>query len=131
MATFPELQSRLSARFSGVPGVTPSDLSVWLTEAVYQYGYSPFTVTNIPDDETYLLILLAQIQGARAIALSTAHYFKYTDAEETVDKTAVSKQYRDLASDLSTEYRRELASVKRKSASSFRISRRLDRDVNV
>lgn len=129
MATFQELTERLSARFRGVPGVLPTDLDAWLTEALYQYGYAPATAVNIPDDETTLVLTLAQIQGARAIAFSVAHYFKYTDGEESVDKTMIAEQYRKLASDLIGEYEREKGEViGRKSASTFKVAHRLDRD---
>jgi hypothetical protein len=126
-----ELRDRLRARFSGVPGVTDTDLDAWLTEASYIYGYSPATVDQVPDNETPLVLLLAQIQGARAIAFQTAHYFKYTDAEESVDKTAVAKQWRDLANDLAEQYEREKSIIDggggRVESSAFRIAKRADR----
>lgn len=132
MATFNELETRLAARFRGVPGVTPEDIDAWLTEALYQYGYSPTTAADVPDDETSLVLTLAQIQGARVIALSVAHYFKYTDGEESVDKTMVAEQYRKLAADLVTEYEREKSIIiGRKSASAFKVAHRLDRDFPV
>jgi len=129
MASITELTDRLAARFSGVPNVLPTDLDAWLTEALYIYGYSPATVETIPDEETPLVILLAQIQGARAIAFSTAHYFKYTDAEESVDKTGVSKQWRELAADLTAQYNDEWTIIvgRRREASAFRIAPRPDR----
>lgn len=130
MATLPELTERLAARFRNVPGVLPEDIDAWLVEALYQYGYSPLTVADIPDDETGLVLTLAQIQGARTIAFSVAHYFKYTDGEESVDKTMVAEQYRKLAADLVSDYERERGVIiGRKSASTFKVARRLDRDI--
>lgn len=129
MATLPELTERLAARFRNVPGVLPADIDAWLAEALYQYGYSPLTAADIPDDETGLVLTLAQIQGARTIAFSVAHYFKYTDGEEAVDKTMVAEQYRKLAADLVLDYERERGVIiGRKSASTFKVMRRLDRD---
>lgn len=129
MANYPQLIERLTARFRQVPGVEPADIDAWLTEALYQYGYAPLTAFDIPDDETPLVLLLAQIHGARTIAFSVSHYFKYTDGEESVDKTMVAEQYRKLAADLVTEYERERGVIiGRKSASSFHVARRLDRD---
>ncbi|WP_433943612.1 hypothetical protein [Paenibacillus sp. SN-8-1] len=129
MAFLNELTDRLKARFRNVPGVEDADIDAWLTEALYTYGYSPLTAADIPDTETPLVLLLAQIQGVRAIAFSVAHYFKYTDAEETVDKTMVSEQYRKLATDLTAQYNseREIIDGIRKKTSSFRTMRRLDR----
>jgi len=131
MASLRELEQRLATRFSGVPGVTDADLSAWLTEASYSYGYSPTTLDTVPDAETPLVLLLAQIQGARAIAFSTAHYFKYTDAEETVDKTMVSEQYRDMATLLTADYIRDKDVIDRdkRQYSTFHVMRRLDRDL--
>lgn len=130
MANYPQLIERLTARFRNVAGVEPADIEVWLNEALYQYGYAPMTAFDIPDDETPLVLLLAQIHGARAIAFSVAHYFKYTDGEEAVDKTMVAEQYRKLAADLVAEYEREKGVIiGRKSASTFKVARRLDRDI--
>lgn len=130
MASSRELEQRLAARFSGVPGITDADLTAWLTEAAYSYGYSPTTLDTVPDVETPLVLLLAQIQGARAIAFSTAHYFKYTDAEETVDKTMVSEQYRNMVTLLTADYTRDKDIVDRdkRQHSTFHVMRRLDRD---
>lgn len=122
MASMTELRSRLRARFKDVPGVEDADLDAWLTEAVYIYGYTPDTVDQIPDVETPRVLLLAQIQGARAIAIATAHYFKYTDAEESIDKTGISERYRILAADLTEEYEREYGRT-----SAFAIAPRVDR----
>ena len=131
MATYADLTLRLAARFRNVPGVEDADIGAWLTEALYTYGYSPQTVTDVPDAETPLVLLLAQIQGARAIAFSVAHYFKYTDAEESVDKTMVAEQYRKLAADLVKQYdaEREITEGVRKKTSTFKVARRLDRDI--
>lgn len=131
MAYLIELTTRLKTRFRNVPGVEDADIDAWLTEALYTYGYSPLTAADIPDSETPLVLLLAQIQGVRAIAISVAHYFKYTDAEETVDKTMVSEQYRKLAADLTAQYNaeREIVEGIRKKTSTFRVARRLDRDL--
>lgn len=130
MASLHELEQRLAARFSGVPGVTDTDLTAWLTEASYIYGYSPTTLDTVPDVETPLVLLLAQIQGARAIAFSTAHYFKYTDAEESVDKTKVSEQYLAMVTSLTADYVRDRDVVDRnkRQYSTFHVMRRLDRD---
>ena len=130
MATIIDLTARLSARFRNVPGVLPEDINAWLTEALYQYGYTPLTAADIPDAETPLVLLLAQIHGARAIAFSVAHYFKYTDGEEAVDKTMVAEQYRKLAADLTLEYEREKGVIDaRRGGSAFKVMRRLDRDI--
>ncbi|WP_054955043.1 hypothetical protein [Paenibacillus dakarensis] len=132
MANYPQLIERLTARFRQVPGVEPADIEAWLAEALYQYGYAPMTAFDVDNEEAALLLLLAQIHGARAIAFSVAHYFKYTDGEEAVDKTMVADQYRKIAADLALEYEREKGVIDaRKGGSTFKVARRIDRDYEV
>lgn len=121
---------RLRALFRHVPGVEDEDLRAWVTEALYARGYSPDTVDDVENGESGLIVLLAQIQGARAISLATAHYFRYKDAEEEVDKSKVAEQYRKLASDLAREYETEEQrwESKRERNNAFKVMRRLDRD---
>jgi hypothetical protein len=122
MATVSDLANRLLKKFKNVPNVTIEDATDWVTEAAYQHGYE--SPESVPDKETGLLLLLAQAEGARNIAVSVAHYFKYTDSEETVDKSMVSEQYRKLAKDLSEEYERKKAAL---NGATFKIARRADR----
>jgi len=132
MATFPELRERLRYRFTEVPGVSDPDLDAWLTEALYLYGYSPTTVEQVPEKETPLVVTLATIQGARAISMRVAHFFKYTDAEEGVDKTKIADNWRNLANDLQNQYEKETDLVengggKRRDAYAFKFAKRIDR----
>lgn len=120
MATFFELSERLQKRFKNVPNVTSEDVSDWLEEALLEHGLS--SSSNVPIDNESIILLFAQSHGAQQIAMSTAHYFKYTDGDEQVDKTVVSEQYRKLAMDLRAEYDRKKAST-----SSVKFMRRLDR----
>jgi hypothetical protein len=122
MATISDLSNRLLKKFKSVPNVTVEDAMDWVTEAAYQYGYE--SPESVPDKETGLLLLLAQAEGARNIAVSVAHYFRYSDGEESVDKSMLSEQYRKLAKDLSEEYERKKAAL---SGTSFKIARRVDR----
>lgn len=124
MAELSELNTRLLAKFKHVPNVTSEDVDGWVVEATYQYGYTPDTVATIPKQETGLLLLLAQAEGCRQIAVAVAHYFKYADGDESVDKTTVSEQYRKMAQEISEEYERRR---KQTGKSSFIAPRRIDR----
>lgn len=105
MATIAELSQRLLKRFKGVPNITIDDATDWTEEAMLEHGYT--SNQTVPTDKDSLVLLYAQSEGARQIAISTAHYFTYTDAEEQVDKSMVSEQYRKLAADLKAEYERK------------------------
>jgi len=115
MATLTELSQRLFKRFKGVPNITIEDATDWTEEAMLEHGYS--SNGTVPSDKESLILLYAQYEGARQISISTAHYFTYTDAEEQVDKTMVSEQYRKLSLDLKAEYDGKKSSV---SGSKFR-----------
>lgn len=122
MATLTEIAERLLRRFKNVPNVTVDDATDWTEEAMLAFGFK--STEDVPSDRTTLILLHAQAEGALQIALATAHYFNYTDGDETVDKSKVSEQYRKLAQDLRMECERKKAEV---SGSTFKAMRRLDR----
>jgi hypothetical protein len=126
MATLSELSGRLLAKFKNVPNITVEDAEQWVVEASFQYGYD--SPDDVPTKETGLLLLLAQAEGARQIAVSTAHYFKWSDQGQQVDKANISDQYRKLSRDLIYEYERQRASgIGGTKGVNFRATRRLDR----
>lgn len=122
MATKDELAERLVRRFKGVPNFTDSDAKELVNEALLVHGLDPSA--NIPETQTTLILLYAQAQGARQIAFSVAHYFRFSDGEESVDKSMVADNYRRLARDLQTDYDTEKG---RLTGSNFRIMKRVDR----
>jgi hypothetical protein len=121
MATLAEMSERLLKRFKGVPNVTLEDTTDWTEDALLSHGYK--VADNVSSEVTNLLLLYAQSQGAHQIAISSAHFFTYTDGEEQVDKSMVSEQYRKLAADLRNQYER----LKAVSGCSFKVMRRIDR----
>jgi hypothetical protein len=121
MATKTELSQRLLNWFKNVPNVTSTDTDFWTEEAMLAHGFS--SSDDVPSDEATLILLYAQAEGARQIAVATAHYFSYTDGEESVDKSMISEQYRKLAKDLREEYERK----KSEGAVSVYFMRRIDR----
>lgn len=105
MANLAELSERLLKRFKNVPNVTIVDAQDWTEESMLIHGYESSAI--VPNDRQEIVLLYAQSEGAFQISLSSAHFFKYTDGEEQVDKTMVSEQYRKLAKDLREEYTRK------------------------
>ena len=121
--TAEQLAERLLRRFKGVPGFELEDAEELIEDAMTSHGYKPSD--NVPNGDVRLILLHAQSNGAWQVAFSVAHYFKYTDGEESVDKSQVSSNYRKLAKDLEDEYDDE---KDRLLGSNFRIMRRVDRD---
>jgi Mlc titration factor MtfA (ptsG expression regulator) len=121
MATLAEMSERLLKRFKGVPNITLEDTTDWTEDALLSHGYS--VADNVSSENTNLLLLYAQSQGAHQIAISSAHFFSYTDGEEQVDKSMISEQYRKLAADLRNQYEQ----TKSSSGSNFKVMRRIDR----
>lgn len=122
MATKDELAERLARRFKGVPNFGYSDAEELVEESLLVHGLD--TSADIPESQTTLILLYAQSQGAWQIAFSVAHYFRFSDGEESVDKSMVADNYRRLARELQTDYDTEKG---RLTGSNFRIMKRLDR----
>ncbi|MHC8516777.1 hypothetical protein [Sporosarcina sp. ITBMC105] len=122
MATSYDLVERLYRRFKGVPNFTMADAQELVDEALDYHGFEPSA--DVPNAKATLVILYAQIQGAWQVAFSVAHYFKFTDGEESVDKSMVADNYRKLARDLQTEYDKEVAT---QHGTAYRVMRRIDR----
>lgn len=118
-----QLAERLLRKFKGVPGFDEEDATDAIEDALLAHGYSPSD--SVPEDDIRLILLHAQYKSAWKIAFSTAHYFKFTDGEESVDKSMISDNYRKLALSLESEYEDEKG---KRLGSGFRIMRRVDRD---
>ena len=121
-----ELAEKLYRMFKGVPGFTEDEALELIDDAMRTHGYAP--TDSVPQSEVNLVLLYAQTQGAWQIAFSVAHYFRFTDGEETVDKSMVADNYRQLARDLQADYDKEKG---RLHGSNFRIMRRLDRQITM
>jgi hypothetical protein len=95
------LQERLTKRFGSVPGVTFEDVADWLSEAREESGLLEGDVVS----ENNALLYLAFSIGCRTIATDAARYFKYSDGEESVDKTNIFENYIKLSLDALRQYR--------------------------
>jgi len=122
MANKAEIVERLYRRFKGVPNFDMTDAEELIEDSLTFHGYEPSA--DIPADKETLILLYAQKEGAWQIAFSVAHYFKFTDGEESVDKSMVADNYRRLARDLQEEYDRE---VGKEFGNNFRLMKRIDR----
>ena len=122
MATSDELAERLLQRFKGVPNFELTDAQELVEESLRVHGLD--SSKAVPNDKETLILLYAQTQGAWQIAFSVAHYFKFADGEESVDKSMVSDNYRRLARDLQDEYDKEKGKI---FGNNFRLMPRIDR----
>lgn len=117
-----ELAEKLYRMFKGVPGFTEEEALELIDDAMRTHGYAP--TDSVPSDRIRLILLYAQIQGVWQVAMSVAHYFKFSDGEESVDKSMLADNYRKLAKDLQTEYDIENGKL---FGNNFRIMPRIDR----
>lgn len=92
------LSERLTKRFRGVPGVESTDIADWIAEAEAESGHTAGTTAD------NALLYLALSIGCSVIATDAARFFRYTDGEETVDKTGVFDKYTKLARDARRQY---------------------------
>ena len=117
-----ELAELLQRRFKGVPGFTPEDADELITDAMRTHGYAP--TDGVKEGDINLIVLYAQVQGTWQIAMSVAHYFSFSDGEESVDKSMIADNYRRLAKDLQIDYDTEKG---KQFGNNFRIMPRIDR----
>ena len=124
--TAQELANTLYQRFKGVPGFTEQEAESLVIDAMRTHGYAPSD--SVKPDEVNLVLLYAQYNGAWQIALSVAHYFKFADGEEQVDKSMIADNYRRLAKDLQADYESEKGKL---FGNNFRIMSRIDRPMTM
>lgn len=107
MASLSELSEKLIKRFKDVPNITDEDTTAWVERSMMEHGF--LADQDVPQESELLVLLYAEWDGALQIALKAAHYFEYTDGDETVDKRNVSEQYRHIATELWRAYERKKA----------------------
>lgn len=117
-----DISDRLYRMFKGVPNFTEEDALELVEDALAEHGIAP--TDSVPSDKVRLITLYAQMRGAWQIAFSVAHYFRFTDGEESVDKSMVADNYRRLAQNLQRDYDIENG---RLSGNRFRTMTRIDR----
>ena len=124
MITKSEIVAMIHSRFGNVPGLTASDVESVVNELVTVFGLDE---NDIPVVDITKFLSYGSAELAMKIALNTAHYFQFTDGEESVNKSMVSENYRKLAA----EYRRQFDAMtkeeNRKPKSKFTNAHRIDR----
>lgn len=125
MATFEKLTARLERRFGGVPSLPVGVATEVMADAYEAHGYTESL--PVPPSAVNRLMAYASAELATTVAINAASYFKYTDGEESIDKSMIAKEYRQLAQDFRAEYAAEVAKEDAGQASSFVIAPRPDR----
>ena len=92
---------RLTVRLEKIPGVIEVDIAEWLEEALAEA-----TVTE--EENANAVLYLALAIAYESLAQTEARSFKFTDGEESVDKTNVYGNYVALAKDARKQYRTHL-----------------------
>lgn len=95
------VSDRLQTRLSKVPGVTSDDIVIWVGESEIESGLAESENENAV---FYLALAIAY----ETIAANAANFFKYTDGEESVDKSNVHANYMKLATTARKNYRKYL-----------------------
>lgn len=116
------LADRVMLRYTEVPEFKEEEAMEYVIDSKSLHGY--LDTQLIPQDKERLVLLYAMSEVASSIAFKSAHYFKFSDGEETIDKTKVAHNYRQLARDYKKDYDRERAKMV---GSHFRIVGRADR----
>lgn len=125
MATLETMSQRLGRRFDAVTAL-PDDAAVTTMGDTFEtFGYRPSA--DVPPADIGKLLSYASAELATLVAINAASYFKYTDGEESVDKSMISKEYRELAKLFRDEYQAELADQDLVWKSSFAVMPRRDR----
>lgn len=105
MYNFDKLVEKLMQRFKEVPHVEDDDVELWVEQAMIEHDLTESQ--SVSPELASLILLHAEADGTTQVALRTAHYFNFTDKDETVDKSNVSENYRKAADDLWARYRRK------------------------
>lgn len=129
MATLTQMTDKLTKRFSAVtaqPALESAAIDV-MADAFELFGYD--VSADVPVNDLNRLLAYSSAELALQIALDAARFFKYSDGEESVDKTMVSKEYRAFAALFKEDYLAEEANKSEAliEASTFRVMRRIDR----
>lgn len=123
MATQAQMAAALYQRFKDVPTLTELDTQAVIDEMVMTFGL----LDEIPGIDVPKYLMYATSEMAMKIALNTAHYFKFIDGEETVDKSLVSENYRRVAKDYRSQFDQTVRDENRRPTSKFKNAHRIDR----
>lgn len=125
MATLETMTQRLARRFTAVPDLPDDEAPNTMKDTFETFGYQPDA--DVPPRDIGKLLAYASAELATLVAINSARYFKYTDGEESVDKSMLSKEYRELAKLFRDEYQEELDAEDAGNRSSYTVMPRRDR----
>ena len=128
MATLTQMTDRLTKRFTAVtaqPALESAAIDV-MADTFDLFGYAS---ADVPVTDVNRILAYSSAELALQIALDAARFFKYSDGEESVDKTMVSKEYRAFSALFKVDYLAEEAKQAEAlvETSAFRVMKRLDR----
>ena len=129
MATLTQMTDRLTNRLTAVtaqPALEAAAIDV-MADTFELFGFA--ASADVPITDLNRLLAYSSSELALQIALDAARFFKYSDGEESVDKTMVSKEYREFSAIFKADYLAEEAKQAEAiiEGSTFRVMRRLDR----
>lgn len=129
MATLTQMTDRLTKRFTAVtaqPALESAAIDV-MADTFELFGFD--ASADVPITELNRLLAYSSSELALQIALDAARFFKYSDGEESVDKTMVSKEYRAFSAIFKADYLAEEAKQAEAliGGSVFRVMKRIDR----
>lgn len=125
MAKLDAMTQRLLRRFAAVTALPADAATETMADTFEMFGYQ--TDADVLPNDTNKLLAYASAELATLVAINSASYFKYTDGEEAVDKSMVSKEYRAIAKLFRDEYLAEVDAQELASRSSFVVMPRRDR----
>ena len=125
MATLQTMTKRLARRFEAVSALPADAALLTMTDTFETFGY--VAEADVLTADINKLLAYASAELATLVAINSASYFKYTDGEESVDKSMVAKEYREIAKLFRDEYQAELDGQAVGTRSSFAVMPRRDR----
>lgn len=99
-----DMVALIQPKFTSVPNVEQSAVERWINEAVFQHGYN--SIEEVPDKDKIALINLTMSIACGELAVNAAHFFRWQDGDEMLDKSMLSVQYRQMAQYYMSEYQR-------------------------
>lgn len=125
MATLATMTQRLTRRFIAVTALPADAASETMGDTFETFGYQ--FDADVPPSDINKLLSFASAELATLVAINSASYFKYTDGEESVDKSMISKEYRELAKSFRDEYQEIIDGQDLEFRSTFAVMPRRDR----
>lgn len=106
MAKLESMTQRLQRRFAAVSALPADAATLTMEDTFDTFDYA--IDADVPTSDVNKLLAYASAELATLVAINAAAYFKYTDGEESVDKSMIAKEYRAIAKQFRLDYEAEL-----------------------